>query len=114
MDPRRQAQVRLKLFVDVGEAAWNGPGVAVHREGQPHSVARRRIRVLAHDQDPYVVQGLPEGPQHVRRYRQHLVPPGHLRREESQASRSCASTGLNASAQSGATSSDSGSRASCP
>jgi hypothetical protein len=45
-------------------------------------MSRRRIGILAHDQDLHRGEGLPEGPQDVRRRRQHLVPGRHFVREE--------------------------------
>ena len=51
---------------------------------KPDGVARRRIRILAHDEHPDIRQRLPEGPQDVRRRRQDRMAAGNFAAEESQ------------------------------
>ena len=65
MDAGWEAEVVMKLSVNVGKAAGDGPCFARDGEGKSHGVSRCRIGILAQEEDFDVGQGLLERPEDV-------------------------------------------------
>src|ERR1017187_10154679 len=61
---RRMTEVSGVFAEDVDQAAWQRADRRRHREAQADWMPRRRVRVLADDQHPDLVEGLLEGSQH--------------------------------------------------
>lgn len=79
---RCEAEVAVQLSVDIDQGARQRSDVGGDREGQSDRVSRRRIRVLADDEYPHVVQWLGEGSQDVMAGREVAVTMGDLLAEE--------------------------------